>query len=212
MASIHMFVLLFSIALVLSNAYQFQSSVNVFKNLNVFNKLNINTVKTSFELNVAKGKNYGPSARLVKGGVKSNVQDQDLKSQLSSAGKSGLVAYGLLNLLYYTTAAAASWKILVSDVSLKGTISLSKKLQIVTVSLMKLSGIVWAGSQVTKALRLVGAIALAPTADKLLNSFQNKFKLASKDQAFWIVTSLILTSFFLFYGSLIVFTALFGFK
>ena len=191
---------------VVTNSYQLKS-VNMIKNLNVFNKVNINT---PFQLNVAKGKGYGPSARVVKGGGKYNVQV--LKNQLASAGKSGLVAYGLLNLLYYTTAAIASWKIISNDIAVKGTVTLSKKLQITSLSLMKLSGIVWAGSQVTKAFRLLGAIALAPTADKLLNSFQKKFRLVSKDQAFWIVTSLILLSFFTFYGSLIVFTALFGFK
>jgi len=194
------------LGLVLTNSYQLKS-VNMIKNLNVFNKVKINT---PFQLNVAQGKGYGPSARLVKKAGKNDVNT--LKNQLASAGKSGLVAYGLLNLLYYTTAAIASWKIISTDIAVKGTVTLSKKLQIASLNLMKLSGIVWAGSQVTKAFRLLGAIALAPTADKLLNSVQKKFRLASKDQAFWIVTSLILLSFFTFYGSLIVFTAIFGFK
>lgn len=179
--------------------------------VNIFNKMNsIKTLSPSFQLNDAKGKGYGPSARVVKGGGKYDIEV--LKKQLSSAGKSGLVAYGLLNLLYYATAAAASWQLLSSDTKIKGSITLLKKIQITAVSLIKLSGIVWAGSQVTKAFRILGAIALAPAADKLLNSFQKKFKLVSKDQAFWIITSLILLSFFTFYGSLIVFTALFGFK
>jgi len=195
------------LGLVLTNSYQLKS-VNMIKNLNVFNKVNINK---SFQLHVAQGKGYGPSARLQKNAVKKNDVNA-LKNQLASAGKSGLVAYGLLNLLYYTTAAIASWKIISTDLAVKGTITLSEKLRIASLNLMKLSGIVWAGSQVTKAFRLLGAIALAPAADKLLNSFQKKFRLVSKDQAFWIVTSLILLSFFTFYGSLIVFTAMFGFK
>ena len=170
----------------------------------------INNIKTlSYQLN-AQGKGYGPSQRVVKNGGKYNVET--LKNKLSSAGKSGLIAYGLLNFLYYTTASCASWKLLATDIPLKETITLSKKIQITTVNIMKLSGIVWAGSQITKAFRLIGAIALAPTADKLLNSFQKKFRIVSKDKAFWIMSSLILLTFFTFYGSLILFTALFGYK
>lgn len=169
---------------------------------------NLNIKTSSSILNAAQGKEYDPSARLVNKSGKYNVEM--LKNKLTSAGKSGLIAYGLLNLLYYTTASAASWKLLASNVPLKETITFSKKIQITAVNIMKLSGIVWAGSQVTKVFRLIGAIALAPTADKLLTSFQQKFRIASQDKAFWIMSSLILLSFFTFYGSLILFTALFG--
>jgi hypothetical protein len=49
---------------------------------------------------------------------------------------------------------------------------------------LKLIAMVWAGSQVTKVLRGLGALALAPLVDKGLIWFTNHFRFASRGKAF----------------------------
>ncbi|KFK23697.1 hypothetical protein AALP_AAs45549U000100, partial [Arabis alpina] len=45
---------------------------------------------------------------------------------------------------------------------------------------LKLMAMVWAGSQVTKLIRIGGAVALAPIVDKGLSWFTVKFKFESQ--------------------------------
>lgn len=49
--------------------------------------------------------------------------------------------------------------------------------------LLQVFVIAYAGSQVTKAPRLAGAVVLAPTMDRLLDQIQGRLRLASKWQA-----------------------------
>jgi len=123
----------------------------------------------------------------------------ELTSTLGAAGQSGLIAYGLLNLLYYTVATAIFWQ--VSAHKFVGERLLQRA--------AKVSSMVWLGSQTTKIFRLTGAVVMAPLADKLLTSMQDKFKISSRDKTFWILTSLILGTCLGFYGLLLVGTSLF---
>ena len=71
----------------------------------------------------------------------------------------------------------------------------------VAVTLMgKIIAIVWAGSQVTKALRITTAIALAPVGEKVLNRFGGEKKFGALCQC-------LLGFTFIFYACLIFNTA-----
>ena len=63
--------------------------------------------------------------------------------------------------------------------------------------------IVWAGSQVTKAARVAGAIFLAPVINRFLNVVQTRLSLQSPGQAAGAVVSGLVGFTFLVFGSLI---------
>lgn len=121
-----------------------------------------------------------------------------LQGQIASAGQSGLIAYGLLNLSYYTIATSIAWYYTANK--FVGERLLTRA--------AKTSSMVWVGSQATKIFRLTGAVLLAPLADKLLDSFQRRFHIQSRDRAFWLMTSLILSTCLLFYATLLIGTSI----
>lgn len=87
---------------------------------------------------------------------------------------------------------------------LPGTmISLQDKYLASTLRLLKVSGIVWAGSQVTKAFRISGALVGAPLANAILSKFQSLLSIESRSKAFSIISCSLLGGTFLFYFLLV---------
>ncbi|MCL7041059.1 hypothetical protein MKW94_024934 [Papaver nudicaule] len=58
---------------------------------------------------------------------------------------------------------------------------------------LKIMAMVWAGSQVTKLVRLGGAVALAPFVDKGLSWFTTKFKFQTQGKAFMAIVGCCFT-------------------
>lgn len=118
-----------------------------------------------------------------------------LSSRLADSGQAGILAYGMLNFLYYSTTTLLAWNFSFKD-DLSGstlrTLNMSRRLTYVAQRALKVSAIVWAGSQVTKGLRIMGAIVLAPLGDAVLKSIQTKFSIASRNAAFWLLVRIIL--------------------
>ena len=108
-------------------------------------------------------------------------------------GQAGLIAYGLLNMLYYGGVTLIAWIITSEKYASEKALS----------RLAKVSSTVWIGSQVTKAFRIGGAIFMAPFINKLMDRFQNYFKISSRNKTFAIMTSLIFGSMFVFYALLV---------
>jgi hypothetical protein len=126
-----------------------------------------------------------------------------LKAQLTSSGRSGLLAYGALNCLYYTIATAIAWNISLRNFRLAPSVSLLERIGLVFSRLGSVSVVVWAGSQVTKLFRLSGAVIMAPAVDKLLQAVQNKMKLKDQNAAFWFLIWGLWITFASFYISFI---------
>ena len=59
------------------------------------------------------------------------------------------------------------------------------------------------GYKVTKFFRIAGAVFFAPVADRLMDDLQKRFRLKSKNVAFWCVVAAILSSTALVYSTLI---------
>ena len=133
---------------------------------------------------------------------------QDLNKKLTAAGQSGLLAYGILNCMYYISVTTFAWYLTADDVAkglgtLAVDVTLNKRISYTTARLGKVSIIVWAGSQVTKVFRLTGAVVMAPLADKVIIAFQDRFSIKNKSTAFWILVGCILGTTLSFYLSLI---------
>ena len=144
-----------------------------------------------------------------------------IKSKLANAGQSGLLAYGGnstyvgsvlslpmtmvvgINFLYYSTATLLARTVIKID-SVE-VLSLSSKLKKAGAHLLKLSTIVWIGSQATKALRISFAFATAPAFERIILSVSERLQ---KDRAktFGTLIRAILTATVLFY--LIIFASI----
>jgi hypothetical protein len=99
--------------------------------------------------------------------------------RLKHSGAPGLVAYRLLNCLWYSSTFFGSWKLFgfrptLAQNNMKGTCILFRKIAKVFVS-------VYIGSRVTKTLRVVLALSITPQANKLLEYAKQKGKVGSKD-------------------------------
>ena len=130
------------------------------------------------------------SADTIKPVQKSQVSLKDLKEKLAKSGRAGILAYGILNFMYYSIITAITWHFTISRLSISDfsqCISLTEKFQFLITKLGSVMGIVWAGSQVTKVFRISGAIFLAPLCDILMAKCQSSFNLKSRNQAFWII-------------------------
>jgi hypothetical protein len=130
-----------------------------------------------------------------------------LQQRLQLAGQSGLVAYGILNCLYYLSLTAWVWNFYsanntVTAIQWKSWAWKLKYLYIMK-KLGKVSVTVWAGSQATKALRILGAISMAPTIDKVIDSLQRKLSFSSRGKTVSFLIASILGITILFYLSLI---------
>lgn len=135
-----------------------------------------------------------------------------LKERLSSAGRGGLLAYGFLNFLYYTSVTAIAWhfssagRAETAAAALAAT-TLQQRLSVSALRMGKVAGIVWIGSQITKPQRLTGALVLSPLGDKVLRFVQNKTNL-SVGKTFALLCALLLSATALFYGAIILLSSL----
>jgi len=80
--------------------------------------------------------------------------------QLKGFGLAGVLAYGLLNTLWYTVGFLVAWTTVVQAPCGLGVANTARKLA-------ETFALVWAGSQVTKPLRGAGALCLAPLVKRL---------------------------------------------
>ena len=126
---------------------------------------------------------------------------KELQAQLAKAGQAGLLSYGILNCAYYISLTSFVWYWTGAGISTAevGRSSLQRTLT----RLGKVSLTVWLGSQATKLFRLVGAVAMAPITDRLIDSIQKRFQLKDRNQSFlylvyglWILAGS-------FYGSIV---------
>jgi hypothetical protein len=130
-----------------------------------------------------------------------------LTAQLTAAGRGGLLAYGVLNTLYYTTVTAITWYLTGSKNIPVTSTSYTSVVRSTLVRLGKVMGVVWTGSQVTKPLRLSGAIVSAPFTDKLIGKFQKQFNIESYGKAYSMLLASVLVVAITFYATLILGTA-----
>ena len=155
-------------------------------------------------LHMSSQRDYSPAGAYKK--KKTNAVDV-LKEKLTSAGTSGLLAYGILNFLYYSIVTAITWHLTMSRYPIAAGVVFSRRIQLTIAKLGSVAGIVWAGSQVTKIFRISGAIVMAPVVDKLMIGWQQKFKLKSRNDAFWAIVACLWSVLIVFYGSLILYGA-----
>lgn len=130
-----------------------------------------------------------------------------LKKKLSDTGQAGLLAYGSLNFLYYTISTIIAVRLTNFDISTKSFSTKKDRIYYAALQLSKVSVVVWAGSQVTKGLRLILSVLLSPLAERGLRRVKNSFSLQHENQAFWILVSGILVSSLTFYVCLILFAS-----
>lgn len=130
-----------------------------------------------------------------------------LKKKLSDTGQAGLLAYGSLNFLYYTISTIIAVRLTNFDISTKSFSTKKDRIYYAALQLSKVSVVVWAGSQVTKGLRLILSVLLSPLAERGLRRVKNSFSLQNENQAFWILVSGILVSSLTFYVCLILFAS-----
>ncbi|CAL5220661.1 g2707 [Coccomyxa viridis] len=105
------------------------------------------------------------------------ARSKDWKARLREYGLSGVLAYGMLNTIYYTATFWYMWTHVYKVPKGIGLAAASRKF-------VEVLGITWAGSQLTKVARGFGALLLAPVVDKLLTSFQSILRIRSKSRAF----------------------------
>lgn len=130
-----------------------------------------------------------------------------LKDKLASTGRAGLLAYGILNFAYYSIVTAVTWHLTMTKYPIAAGLDFSRRIQLTMAKLGSVAGIVWAGSQVTKVFRLSGAVVLAPSVDNLMAWCQMKFKLKSRNNAFWAIVAVLWSTLLIFYSALIVYGA-----
>jgi hypothetical protein len=132
---------------------------------------------------------------------------QNLQEQLASTGRAGLLAYGILNAAYYMSVTAMTCYITAKKypfVINRGA-TLFQRVKFVLSRLGSVAGTVWVGSQITKIFRLSGAVICAPFVDKLMMQCQKRFKLPSRNAAFWFIFALLWAAVIVFYSSLVVY-------
>jgi hypothetical protein len=135
-----------------------------------------------------------------------------LQAQLASAGASGLIAYGVLNCLYYTLVTAVVWASMTvkaaasSAAAAATTVTFKQKLRVNAAKLPKVMLVVWAGSQATKAFRIAGSVALAPVAGTFIDRVRTRFGW-TKGRTVTFISSMLLGGTFMFYAALILFSS-----
>jgi hypothetical protein len=143
-----------------------------------------------------------------------------LQAQLASAGASGLIAYGVLNCLYYTLVTAVVWASMTvksaassssagaaaTATATAATVTFKQKLQVNAAKLPKVMLVVWAGSQATKAFRIAGSVALAPVAGTFIDRVRTRFGW-TKGRTVTFISSMLLGGTFMFYAALILFSS-----
>lgn len=161
--------------------------------------------------------------------IPSRFSMKQLSLKLSQTGQSGLLAYGILNCLYYTSMTAIVWiyqsksiiipsSSLLSHSSFSSLFSSSSSIllftSIIKKTILKLSKIiliVWAGSQITKIFRLFLSIALAPFVDKIIEYILSKyeiFKITNRNHVIYCIITLLWLFTISFYFILIFSTSI----
>mmetsp|Transcript_25205 Transcript_25205/g.44951 ORF Transcript_25205/g.44951 Transcript_25205/m.44951 type:complete len:219 (-) Transcript_25205:440-1096(-) len=98
-----------------------------------------------------------------------------VRQKLAHYGLAGVIAYGLLNTIYYVCA----FVFFVNAVQVPKGMGIAATCK----KLLEAFVLTWAGSQVTKLPRLAGAAALAPFVNRLLNYIEkNTFVRVSRNQ------------------------------
>ncbi|XP_051187583.1 uncharacterized protein [Lolium perenne] len=110
-------------------------------------------------------------------------QPKELLEKLKRYGAAGVLAYGLLNTVYYVTTFLLVWFRFSPAPGRMGYAAAVERF-------LKLMAMVWAGSQVTKVLRAGGALAMAPFVDRGLKWFTVKFHFKSEGKAFATIVGL----------------------
>ncbi|XP_047047675.1 uncharacterized protein LOC124652679 [Lolium rigidum] len=110
-------------------------------------------------------------------------QPKELLEKLKRYGAAGVLAYGLLNTVYYVTTFLLVWFRFSPAPGRMGYAAAVERF-------LKLMAMVWAGSQVTKVLRAGGALAMAPFVDRGLKWFTIKFNFKSEGKAFATIVGL----------------------
>ncbi|KAF8048488.1 hypothetical protein N665_2494s0004 [Sinapis alba] len=110
---------------------------------------------------------------------------QELLKKLKRYGLSGVLSYGLLNTVYYSTAFLLVWFYVAPAPGKMGYLAAAERF-------VKVMAMVWAGSQVTKLVRIGGAVALAPIVDRGLSWFTVKYKFESQGKAFGAMVGICL--------------------
>ncbi|KAL1193705.1 hypothetical protein V5N11_017594 [Cardamine amara subsp. amara] len=110
---------------------------------------------------------------------------EELLKKLKRYGVSGILSYGLLNTVYYTIAFLLVWFYVAPAPGKMGYLAAAERF-------LKVMAMVWAGSQVTKLIRIGGAVALAPIVDRGLSWFTVKFKFESQGKAFGAMVGICL--------------------
>eukprot|EP01018_Ginkgo_biloba_P007972 Gb_04237 [translate_table: standard] len=98
-------------------------------------------------------------------------------------GAAGVLSYGLLNTVYYLVAFLFVWFYVAPAPGGMGYPAATQRF-------LKILAVVWAGSQVTKLLRVGGALAVAPFVDQGLSWFAKKFKFESRGKAFGTIVAI----------------------
>ncbi|KAJ4906861.1 Uncharacterized protein Rs2_10519 [Raphanus sativus] len=110
---------------------------------------------------------------------------EELVKKLKRYGLSGILSYGLLNTVYYTAAFLLVWFYVAPAPGKMGYLAAAERF-------LKVMAMVWAGSQVTKLVRIGGAVALAPIVDRGLSWFTVKYKFKSQGKAFGAMVGICL--------------------
>ncbi|KMZ69346.1 hypothetical protein ZOSMA_216G00160 [Zostera marina] len=126
-----------------------------------------------------------PSGKIEEPNTKVHTPN-DFKQKLKQYGVAGVLSYGLLNTFYYLTAFIVVWFYVAPTPAGLGYVAAAERF-------IKIMAMVWAGSQVTKLLRIGGALALAPLVAKGLSWFTTKFKFESTGKAFGFIVGLCIT-------------------
>lgn len=145
-------------------------------------------------------------AMSVPDGTTKDTEDTSLKSKLVKSGKSGLLAYGAVNLSYYTLATLLASNALKFDRGIHYA-TRAEKLQATLKYFGKLTAVVWLGSQATKLFRIGSAVFLSPVFARVLTTASERLRI-SRDRSFVVLVRGILATFFGFYVGYFIF--LFG--
>ena len=97
------------------------------------------------------------------------------QARLASSGQAGLLAYGCVNLLYYTVATILATRVFKFNPSALRNATHVEKIRLSLSHLGKLMSVVWLGSQATKLIRIIGAVFLAPFSGRVLEKLSMKY-------------------------------------
>ncbi|ESQ52544.1 hypothetical protein EUTSA_v10017229mg [Eutrema salsugineum] len=133
------------------------------------------------------GSSFDEGESLDKNGTSSKnpFASKELLKKLKRYGVSGILSYGLLNTVYYSIAFLLVWFYVAPAPGKMGYFAAAERF-------LKVMAMVWAGSQVTKLIRIGGAVALAPIVDRGLSWFTVKFKFESQGKAFGAMVGICL--------------------